>query len=99
MIPEPSDKIEALNPGISTAPYRVYNIGNNQPVELMTFIETLENAIGKKAEMDFLPMQPGDVHATYADVSDLMAMVDFKPSTTIEEGLNNFARWYRDWVK
>ena len=99
VIPEPSDNPGVLNPGMSSAPYRVYNIANNQPVELMTFIETLESAIGKKAEMDFLPMQPGDVHATYADVSDLMATVDFKPSTTIEQGLNNFARWYHDWVK
>lgn len=99
VIPEPSDNIDALNPSLSSAPYRVYNIGNNQPIELMTFIKTLENAIGKKAEMDFLPMQPGDVHATYADVSDLMATVDFKPSTTIEQGLNHFARWYHDWVK
>ena len=98
VIPEPSDSIGQFNPGVSNAPYRVYNIGNNQPVELMTFIETLENAIGKKAEMNFLPMQPGDVPATYADVSDLMATVDFKPSTTIEQGLNNFARWYHGWV-
>ena len=99
VIPEASEQTETLNPGISNAPYRVYNIGNNQPVELMTFIETLENAIGKKADKNFLPMQPGDVFATYADVDDLMKTVDFKPSTTIEQGLDNFARWYHDWVK
>ncbi|MFK0573754.1 hypothetical protein [Endozoicomonas sp.] len=79
----------------STDPYRLYNIGNNQPVELMTFIQALENAIGKQAEKQYLPMQSGDVYATYADVSDLMDTVGFKPSTTIEEGLHKFAQWYK----
>ena len=99
VIPQADVSVENTNPGISSAPYRVYNIGNNQPVELMTFIETLEEAIRKKAEKKFLPMQPGDVLATYADVGDLMKTVDFKPSTTIEQGLGSFARWYHDWVK
>lgn len=77
--------------------YKVYNIGNNTPVKLMDFIETLENALGKKAEKVFLPMQPGDVYRTYADVSELMADFDFKPSTSIEEGLGKFAEWYREY--
>ena len=99
VIPERSENLKNLNPGLSNAPYRIYNIGNNQPVELMTFIKTLEDAIGKKAEKKFLPMQPGDVFATYADVDDLMKIVDFKPATTIEQGLNSFSRWYREWAK
>lgn len=79
--------------------YKVYNIGNNTPVKLMDFIETLENALGKKAEKVFLPMQPGDVYQTYADVSELMADFDFKPSTSIEEGLGKFAEWYREYYQ
>lgn len=77
--------------------YKIYNIGNNQPVKLMDFIETLENALGKKAEKEFLPMQPGDVYQTYADVTDLMQDFGFKPSTTIEEGLGAFAKWYKEY--
>lgn len=79
--------------------YKVYNIGNNQPVRLMDFIETLENALGKKAEKEFLPMQPGDVYQTYADVTDLMQDFDFKPSTTIQEGLALFAEWYKEYYQ
>ncbi len=97
VIPAASASADYCDPSRSTAPFRVYNIGNNQPVALMTFIKALENALGKEAEKQFLPMQPGDVYATYADVSDLMDTVDFKPSTTIEEGLDRFARWYKDW--
>lgn len=77
--------------------YKVYNIGNNTPVKLMDFIETLENALGKKAEKVFLPMQPGDVYQTYADVTELMKDFDFKPSTTIAEGLGKFAEWYKEY--
>lgn len=76
---------------------KVYNIGNNNPEKLMYFIETLEKAIGKTAEKEFLPMQPGDVYQTYADVSDLQRDFDFKPSTSIEEGLNRFAKWYFEY--
>lgn len=76
---------------------KVYNIGNNNPEKLMYFIETLENAIGKTAEKEFLPMQPGDVYQTYADVSELEKDFDFKPSTSIEDGLNKFAKWYFEY--
>lgn len=77
--------------------YKVYNIGNNKPEKLMDFIETLEKAIGRTAKKEFLPMQPGDVYQTYADVSELEKDFDFKPSTPIEEGLNKFAKWYFDY--
>jgi UDP-glucuronate 4-epimerase len=83
------------DPGTSKAPYKLYNIGNNNPVRLMDMIETLERCLGKSAVKNFLPMQPGDVPATYADVDDLMADVGFKPETSIEEGLEMFASWYR----
>lgn len=76
---------------------KVYNIGNNNPEKLMYFIETLEKAIGKTAEKEFLPMQPGDVYQTYADVTDLQRDFDFKPSTSIEDGLNRFAKWYFEY--
>lgn len=99
VIPTKSDYFDGTDPSRSSAPYRVYNIGNNQPVELMTFITALESAIGKQVEKHYLPMQPGDVYATYADVSDLMETVGFKPSTSIEEGLQKFAQWYRNWPK
>lgn len=79
--------------------YKVYNIGNNKPEQLMHFIEVLEQAIGKTAKKEFLPMQPGDVYQTYADVSELERDFDFKPSTTIEEGLGKFAEWYKDYYK
>ena len=77
--------------------HKVYNIGNNKPEKLMYFIETLEKAIGKTAKKEYLPMQPGDVYQTYADVSELMRDFDFKPSTTIEEGLSKFAEWYKEY--
>ncbi|BAL84390.1 putative NAD-dependent epimerase/dehydratase [Selenomonas ruminantium subsp. lactilytica TAM6421] len=77
--------------------YKVYNIGNNSPVRLMDFIETLEKALGKKAEKEYLPMQPGDVYQTYADVSELERDFDFRPKTTIAEGLGHFAKWYREY--
>ena len=85
--------------GTSFASWRVYNIGNNQPVELLRFIEVLEQCLGKKAEKHFLPMQPGDVPATFADVDDLTADTGFRPSTSIEEGLGKFVEWYRDYYK
>ena len=77
--------------------YKVYNIGNNSPVKLMNFIETLEQALGKVAEKEYLPMQPGDVYQTYADVSDLERDFDFSPKTTIAEGLKKFASWYHEY--
>lgn len=87
------------DPGTSSAPYRLYNIGNNNPVELLALIQTLENALGKTAEKNLLPMQPGDVPATYADVDDLTRDVGFKPSTSIEDGVAKFVQWYRDYFK
>ncbi|PIG94792.1 NAD-dependent epimerase [Gloeocapsopsis sp. IPPAS B-1203] len=83
----------------SSAPYKIYNIGNNSPVELMTFIEVIESALGRKAQKNFLPMQPGDVPATYADVEDLIADVGFKPSTSIEEGMYKFIQWYINYYE
>ena len=82
-----------------TDKFKVYNIGNNKPEKLMYFIETLEKSIGKVAKKEYLPMQPGDVYQTYADVTDLVEDFDFKPSTTIEEGLGNFADWYKEYYK
>lgn len=83
----------------TTAPYRVYNIGNNQPVELMHLIETLESALGRKAEKNMLPMQPGDVPATFADIDALQRDVGFRPGTPIEEGVRRFVDWYREYHK
>ena len=85
------------DPATSKAPYKVYNIGNNQPVELMCLIQTLERSLGKKALKNLLPMQPGDVPATYADVDDLVRDVGFKPATSIETGVSRFVEWYRDY--
>ncbi len=88
---------DSPDPATSAAPYRVYNIGNNQPVELMHLIEVLEGCLGKKAEKNFMEMQPGDVPATYADVDDLIRDVGFKPSTSIEDGVAKFVEWYRSY--
>lgn len=85
------------DPGTSKAPYRLYNIGNNSPVELMHLIGVLEECLGQKAKKNILPMQPGDVVATYADVDDLTAAVGFKPSTSIETGVAAFVDWYRKY--
>ncbi len=82
----------------SQALYKLYNIGNNQPVELMTFITVIEKTLGKQAKKNFLPMQPGDVLTTYADVDDLIRDVGFKPTTSIEEGIHHFAQWYREYM-
>ena len=83
------------DPGGSYAPYRIYNIGNNNPVELLRFIEVLEKALGREARKNLLPLQAGDVPATYADVDDLMLDVGFRPTTSIEEGIGRFVEWYR----
>lgn len=85
------------DPGSSAAPYRIYNIGNNSPVELMRLIEVIEESLGKKAEKNFMPIQPGDVPATWADVDGLIQDVGFKPSTSIEEGVGKFIEWYRGY--
>ena len=87
------------DPGTSSAPARIYNIGNHQPVELLRFIEVLEQAIGKQAKKKLLPIQPGDVPATYADIEDLSRDVGFKPVTPIELGIPRFIEWYREFYK
>lgn len=87
----------AVTPASSTAPWRVYNIGNNQPVELMRWIETFERCLGRKAELELLPLQPGDVVATAADVADLERDVGFHPATPVEEGVRRFVEWYREY--
>jgi UDP-glucuronate 4-epimerase len=103
-----SDKVATPNPqwsgnnpdpGTSTAPFRIYNIGNNTPVELSYVISLLEKELGRKAEQNLMPMQPGDVPATCADIDDLTRDVGFRPSTPIEEGLHRFVRWYREYHK
>lgn len=88
---------DASNDSGSSAPYRLYNIGNNEPVELGRFIEVLEMHLGQKAVKNMLPMQPGDVPATYADIDSLAADTGFKPQTSIDEGLGRFVRWYREF--
>jgi len=97
--PNPAWNSDSPDSATSKAPYRVYNIGNNTPVELMYYIETLEKAIGKEAKKNFLPLQPGDVPATYADVEALKNDVGFKPDMPIEKGVANFVTWYRDFYK
>jgi len=87
------------DPSSSKAPYKIYNIGNNAPVGLMDFIEEIEKKIGKKAKKNFLPLQPGDVKSTYADVSDLIEDLGYKPQTPIREGISNFIDWYLDYYK
>lgn len=94
---DPAWSGDAPDPGTSMAPYRVYNIGNNQPVELMRYIEVLEQCLGKKAEKNFMPLQPGDVPATYADIEDLARDFGFHPKTPVEDGIARFVQWYRDY--
>jgi len=95
--PDAEWKADAPDPATSTAPYRLYNIGNNNPVELLQFIGAIEDAIGRKAVLNLLPMQPGDVPATYADVDDLTRDVGFAPDTPIEVGVARFVEWYREY--
>jgi len=85
------------DPGSSAAPWRIYNIGNSKPEELTRVVAILEQELGHKAERQLLPMQPGDVPATYADVDDLARDVDFRPATAIEDGIRQFAAWYRSY--
>ena len=96
---DPAWSGEAPDPASSPAPWRLYNIGNNRPVELEDFVRALEAAIGKPAVRELVPMQPGDVVETYADVADLQAAVGFRPDTPIEEGLRRFVDWYRSYVR
>jgi UDP-glucuronate 4-epimerase len=97
--PDPEWSGDAPDPSRSSAPYRLYNIGNNNPVELMDFIAAIEKATGREAVKNFLPMQPGDVPATYADVDDLIRDADFAPKTPIETGIDRFVGWYRDYYR
>lgn len=97
--PNPDWNGKHPDPSTSHAPYRLYNIGNNDTVELMHFIKLLEQNLGKEAQMNMLPLQPGDVPATYADVEGLVKDVGYKPDTSVEVGIANFVKWYQDYYK
>ena len=97
--PNPQWSGEAPDTASSYAPYRIYNIGNNSPVKLLDFVEAIEESLGKKAEKNFMPLQDGDVPATYADVEDLMEEVGFKPATELKVGVQNFVDWYREYYQ
>ena len=97
--PDPSWTGDAPDPASSAAPYRLYNIGNNSPVELMDLIAAIEKALDRPAELNLLPMQPGDVPATYADVDDLVRDVGFSPATPIDVGIARFVAWYREYYR
>ncbi|WP_300463445.1 NAD-dependent epimerase [Desulfobacula sp.] len=96
---DPDWTSDTPNPSSSCVPYKLYNIGNNQPIALMSFVEAIEKAIGKKAVKKYLPLQAGDVPATYADVNDLIKDTGFKPSTPVDEGIQNFIKWYREYYQ
>jgi UDP-glucuronate 4-epimerase len=97
--PDPAWSGDRPDPGTSRAPYRVYNIGNDQPVELLRYISVIEACLGRKAEKRFLPMQPGDVPATRADIDDLARDFGYQPRTTVEEGVARFVEWYREYYR
>ena len=97
--PNPEWNSERPDPGTSRAPYRLYNIGNQQPVELMRYIEVLEDCLGRKAEKNLLPLQQGDVPDTWADVEDLVTDVGYRPGTPVEQGVRSFVDWYLDYYK
>lgn len=97
--PNPHWSGQQPDPGTSYAPYRLYNIGNNQPVELMTFIETIENVLGKTAQKEFHDLQPGDVPATFADIDDLATDAGFSPDTPLAVGVERFVKWYKDYYQ
>ena len=100
-IPKPDDKWDANvpDPGTSCAKYKIYNIGNNNPVKLMDFIGEIENALGKTAKKNYMDMQPGDVRSTYADIDDLAKIVGFAPKTSIQTGIKKFVSWYKDYYR
>jgi UDP-glucuronate 4-epimerase len=95
---DPGFDKQVPDPATSWAPYRVFNIGNHQPVELMAYIEALEQALGKTAMKNFLPLQDGDVPATYADTSELNRVTDFSPATPVTDGVRRFVDWYRSYT-
>ncbi len=97
--PNPAWNGDEPDSATSRAPYRLYNIGNNNPVELMHYIETLEKCLGMQAEKELLPLQPGDVPDTYANVDDLVSDLGYKPATSVEDGVANFVAWYRDYYR
>jgi UDP-glucuronate 4-epimerase len=97
--PNPSWSGDTPDPSTSRAPYRIYNIGNQQPVELMTYIELIEECVGRKAQMNLKPLQPGDVPDTWADVEDLVADVGYRPQTPVEVGVRRFVDWYLDYYR
>lgn len=97
--PNPEWTGETPDPGSSKAPWRIYNIGNNKPVELMNYIEALEDSMNIKAKKEFLPLQPGDVPDTYADIDDLVNKFNYKPQTSVKEGIKEFASWYKNYHK
>jgi len=97
--PDPNWSSEMPDPGTSSAPYRIYNIGNHHPVDLMEFIEILEGVLGKTSEKRYLPIQPGDVPATFADMDDLVRDISFKPDTPVEVGIRRFVEWYRGYYR
>jgi len=97
--PDPNWRPEAPDPATSSAPYRLYNVGNHNPVALLDYIAAIEKALGKKAKLELLPKQPGDVEETYADVEALQAATGYQPSTPLEKGIANFVAWYRDYYK
>jgi len=97
--PDPNWNAEAPDPATSSAPYRIYNIGNHSPVQLLDYIAVIEKEVGKKAVMEMVPAQPGDVPETYADVDALTAATGFTPATPIEEGVKRFVAWYRDYYR
>jgi len=99
--PKPNENYDKTNqdPSTSHAPYKIYNIGNNKPVQLMEFIKTLERHLGKEAKKEYLPLQAGDVPKTYADVDDLIRDVGFKPNTSIDEGIGKFVKWYKEYYE
>ena len=95
--PNPDWDSDNPDPATSNAPYRIYNIGNNNPIELMEYIKELECSLGKKAKKEFLPLQPGDILETSADVDDLIVQFGYKPSMSIKQGVANFAKWYKKY--
>ena len=98
-IPNPDWDSTQPDPGSSLAPWRLYNIGNNHPVNLIDYIRALETCLGQEADKEFLPLQAGDVPDTYADVEDLVADLGYRPAMSVEEGIRRFVSWYRDYFK
>ncbi len=97
--PDPNWRPEAPDPSTSSAPYRIYNVGSHNPVALLDYIAAIEKALGRKAKMEFLPQQPGDVEATYADIEPLEKATGFEPSTPLAEGIERFIAWYREYYR